>query len=180
AVHFDKSEDRPYIVAVTACPTGIAHTYMAADALKNKAKEMNVDIKVETNGSGGVKNPLSEADIKNASGVIVAADTKVEMDRFNGKRLLEVPVSDGIKRPEELIRSTLDEQGDVYEGSGGSSTQSSSSKGMPSIYKHLMNGVSNMLPFVVAGGILIAISFFWGIESANPDHADYSPIAEMI
>src|SRR5699024_11268289 len=94
--HVDKSEDRQYIVAVTACPTGIAHTYMAADGLKNKAKEMNVGIKVETNGSGGVKDPLSEADIKNASGVIVAADTKVEMDRFHGKRLLEVPVSDGI------------------------------------------------------------------------------------
>lgn len=180
AAHVDKSEDRPYIVAVTACPTGIAHTYMAADALKNKAKEMNVGIKVETNGSGGVKDPLSEADIKNASGVIVAADTKVEMDRFHGKRLLEVPVSDGIKRPEELIQSTLDEQGEIYEGSGSKSTAASSSKGRPSIYKHLMNGVSNMLPFVVAGGILIAISFFWGIESANPDHADYSPIAEMI
>ncbi|SDK79631.1 PTS fructose transporter subunit IIABC [Lacicoccus qingdaonensis] len=174
------NEDRPYIVAVTACPTGIAHTYMAADALKNKAKEMNVDIKVETNGSGGVKEPLSEADIEKASGVIVAADTKVEMARFNGKRLLEVPVSDGIKRPEALIQSTLDGQGEVYEGSDGGSSQSSSSKGKPSIYKHLMNGVSNMLPFVVAGGILIAISFFWGIESANPDHADYSPIAEMI
>ncbi len=174
------NEDRPYIVAVTACPTGIAHTYMAADALKNKAKEMNVDIKVETNGSGGVKEPLSEADIEKASGVIVAADTKVEMARFNGKRLLEVPVSDGIKRPEALIQSTLDGQGEVYEGSDRGSSQSSSSKGKPSIYKHLMNGVSNMLPFVVAGGILIAISFFWGIESANPDHADYSPIAEMI
>lgn len=176
----ESNEDRAYIVAVTACPTGIAHTYMAADALKNKAKEMNVDIKVETNGSGGVKNPLGEVDIKNAAGVIVAADTKVEMDRFNGKRVLEVPVSDGIKRPEELIQSTLDEQGEVYEGTGKKSATGSTSKGKPSIYKHLMNGVSNMLPFVVAGGILIAISFFWGIESANPDHADYSPIAEMI
>src|SRR5699024_3923192 len=103
------NEDKAYIIAVTACPTGIAHTYMAADALKNKAKEMNVDIKVETNGSGGVKNPLSEADIKNASGVIVAADTKVEMDRFNGKRLLEVPVSDGIKR--QIGRASCRERG---------------------------------------------------------------------
>lgn len=175
----EKNEENPYVIAVTACPTGIAHTYMAADALKNKAKEMNVDIKVETNGSGGVKDPLNEEDIKNALGVIVAADTKVEMDRFDGKRLLEVPVSDGIKRPEELIQSTLNEQGGLYTSSG-KSTESSSSKGKPSIYKHLMNGVSNMLPFVVAGGILIAISFFWGIESANPDHAEYSPIAEMI
>lgn len=175
----EKNEENPYVIAVTACPTGIAHTYMAADALKNKAKEMNVDIKVETNGSGGVKDPLNKEDIKNALGVIVAADTKVEMDRFDGKRLLEVPVSDGIKRPEELIQSTLNEQGGLYTSSG-KSTESSSSKGKPSIYKHLMNGVSNMLPFVVAGGILIAISFFWGIESANPDHAEYSPIAEMI
>lgn len=175
----EKNEENPYVIAVTACPTGIAHTYMAADALKNKAKEMNVDIKVETNGSGGVKDPLNEEDIKNALGVIVAADTKVEMDRFDGKRLLEVPVSDGIKRPEELIQSTLNEQGGLYTSSG-KSTESSSSKGKPSIYKHLMNGVSNMLPFVVAGGILIAISFFWGIESANPDHAEYNPIAEMI
>lgn len=93
----EKNEENPYVIAVTACPTGIAHTYMAADALKNKAKEMNVDIKVETNGSGGVKDPLNEEDIKNALGVIVAADTKVEMDRFDGKRLLEVPVSTVLK-----------------------------------------------------------------------------------
>src|SRR5699024_10612333 len=126
AAHVDKSEDRPYIVAVTACPPGIAHTYMAADALKNKAKEMNVGIKVETNGSGGVKDRLSDADIENASGVSVAADAKVEMDRIHGMRLLEVPVPHGIKRPEELSQSTHDDQGEIYEGSRSKSAAASS------------------------------------------------------
>jgi fructose-specific phosphotransferase system IIC component/fructose-specific phosphotransferase system IIA component/fructose-specific phosphotransferase system IIB component len=174
--------NRPYVVAVTACPTGIAHTYMAADALKNKANEMDVDIKVETNGSGGVKNRLTDDDIERAVGVIVAADTNVQMDRFDGKHVIEAPVADGMKRPVELIQNTLDEKGSIYKGSGDSKESGEDAKkGVGStIYKHLMNGVSNMLPFVVAGGILIAISFFWGIESADPESADYNAIAEMI
>lgn len=174
---------RPFIVAVTACPTGIAHTYMAADALKNKAAEMDVDIKVETNGSGGVKNKLTADEIERAVGVIIAADTNVQMERFDGKHLIEAPVADGMKRPVELIQNTLDEKGSIYKGSGGGSKEDAgdSKKSIGStIYKHLMNGVSNMLPFVVAGGILIAISFFWGIESADPSNAEYNVIAEMI
>ncbi|MFD2829515.1 PTS fructose transporter subunit IIABC [Corticicoccus populi] len=181
-VEVPADSSRPFIVAVTACPTGIAHTYMAADALKNKAAEMDVDIKVETNGSGGVKNKLTAEEIDRAVGVIVAADTNVQMDRFSGKHLTEVPVADGMKRPQELIQNTLDEKGSVYKGSGSSQSESEDSKkGVgATIYKHLMNGVSNMLPFVVAGGILIAISFFWGIESADPSNAEYNVIAEMI
>lgn len=193
--HYDESEaseedetvtdasENPFIVAVTACPTGIAHTYMAADAIKKKAGELGYDIKVETNGSAGVKNALTPEDIKRSAGVIVAADTNVEMSRFDGKNVVEVPVADGIKRPEELINQSVDSDRPTY--SSGSKkqkkdNQEGASKGKSSIYKHLMNGVSNMLPFVVAGGILIAISFMFGIQSADPTHAEYNPVAEMI
>lgn len=193
--HYDESEaseedetvtdasENPFIVAVTACPTGIAHTYMAADAIKKKAGELGYDIKVETNGSAGVKNALTPEDIKRSAGVIVAADTNVEMSRFDGKNVVEVPVADGIKRPEELINQSVDSDRPTY--SSGSKkqkkdNQEGASKGKSSIYKHLMNGVSNMLPFVVAGGILIAISFMFGIQSADPSHAEYNPVAEMI
>lgn len=174
--------DRPFILGVTACPTGIAHTYMAADALKKKAGEMGYDIKVETNGSAGVKNELTDEDIARATGIIVAADTNVQMGRFDGKNVVEAPVADGIKRPDELISQALDTSRAPYraEQSKKQMEGEKGAKGKPSIYKHLMNGVSNMLPFVVAGGILIAISFMFGIHSADPDHAQYNPLAEMI
>lgn len=170
---------QPFFVAVTGCPTGIAHTYMAADALKAKAKELGVTIKVETNGSDGVKNGLTEDDIKRADGIIVAADMNVEKQRFVGKRLIDVSVTDGIRRPEELITKAMNGKAPVYAGDG-SSSQEEGTKKKSGFYKHLMNGVSHMLPFVVGGGILIAISFMFGINSANPDHPTYSPIAEAL
>lgn len=153
--------DRPYIVAVTACPTGIAHTYMAEDALKKKAKELGVEIKVETNGSEGIKNRLTEEDIARAAGVIVAADKKVEMDRFNGKHLVNRPVSDGIRKTEQLINEALSGDAPAFHSSGQTVAEESSADGTfgQRIYKDLMNGVSHMLPFVIAGGIMIAISF---------------------
>lgn len=153
--------DRPYIVAVTACPTGIAHTYMAEDALKKKSKELGVEIKVETNGSEGIKNRLTEEDIARAAGVIVAADKKVEMDRFNGKHLVNRPVSDGIRKTEQLINEALSGDAPVFHSSGQTVAEESSADGTfgQRIYKDLMNGVSHMLPFVIAGGIMIAISF---------------------
>lgn len=159
----EKRKERPFIVAVTACPTGIAHTYMAEAALKETAEKMGVDIKVETNGSEGIKHKLTDSDINRAAGVIVAADKKVEMDRFNGKKLLNRPVIDGIKKPEELIEETLKGQGQVFHASGAetqsSDTEETSGGLWNRIYKDLMNGVSNMLPFVVGGGIIMAISF---------------------
>lgn len=157
-----KTSDRRYIVAVTACPTGIAHTYMAEDSLKKKAKEMGVDIKVETNGSEGIKHRLTAEDIARADGVIVAADKKVEMNRFNGKELVNRPVSDGIRKPEELINLALSGSAPIYHGDGeASSSEEKSDNGTVGqrIYKDLMNGVSHMLPFVIGGGIMIALSF---------------------
>lgn len=153
-----------FIVAVTACPTGIAHTYMAAESLEKKAKEIGCKIKVETRGSGGAKNVLTESEIDRAEAVIVAADTKVPMSRFNGKRVIEVQVSDGISKADKLINRALNGDAPVYKCNGGSEEGSSSkSSGSDSIghriYKHLMNGVSHMLPFVVGGGLLIAIAF---------------------
>lgn len=173
---------KEFIVAVTACPTGIAHTYMSADSLKSKAAEMGVDIKVETNGSGGAKNVLTADEIENATAVIVAADTKVEMNRFNGKHVIEVPVADGIRKPQALIERALKQDAPIYHGTGAASkNESEGGRGIGStIYKHLMNGVSNMLPFVVGGGILIAISFLWGFNSANPEDPSYNVIAEAL
>lgn len=155
------ADNRRYIVAVTACPTGIAHTYMAEDALKKKAKEMGVDIKVETNGSEGIKNRLSAEDIARADGVIIAADKKVEMNRFDGKSLVNRPVSDGIRKPEELINEALSGKAPIFHGDGQQSTDDHSAEGTVGqrIYKDLMNGVSHMLPFVIGGGIAIALSF---------------------
>ncbi|AIQ62830.1 PTS fructose transporter subunit IIC [Paenibacillus stellifer] len=154
------------VVAVTACPTGIAHTYMAEDALKKKAKELGINIRVETNGSEGAKNTLTADEISRASGVIVAADKQVEMGRFDGKPVLQRPVSDGIRKPEELIRKAAAGDAPIYRSKGGaSSAGGSAAEGKPSIgskiYKDLMNGISHMLPFVVGGGILIAISFLF-------------------
>ncbi|MFP3509271.1 fructose-specific PTS transporter subunit EIIC [Peribacillus sp. SIMBA_075] len=169
------------ILAVTACPTGIAHTYMAADALKAKAKEMGIDFKVETNGSTGIKNGLTAAEIDEADAIIVAADKQVEMDRFNGKHVIIVPVAHGIRKTEELLTRAMNQDAPVYKGTGNDkSDEGDSAKGGLGIYKHLMNGVSNMLPFVVGGGILVALSFFFGIQAADPANPDYNPIAKAL
>ncbi|WP_192988348.1 PTS fructose transporter subunit IIABC [Carnobacterium mobile] len=154
--------DRPFVIAVTACPTGIAHTYMAEDALKKKAAEMGVDIKVETNGTEGVKNRLTAADIERAAGVIVAADKNVEMNRFDGKHVLQRPVSDGIRKSEELIDKAVKQQAPTFHASGERDMEDSEEeKGsiISKVYKDLMNGISHMLPFVVGGGIIMALSF---------------------
>ncbi|WP_313094287.1 fructose-specific PTS transporter subunit EIIC [Streptococcus parasuis] len=155
------SGDRPFIVAVTACTTGIAHTYMAEEALKKQAAEMGVDIKVETNGASGVGNKLTAEDIKNAAGVIIAADKAVDMPRFNGKPLVSRPVAAGIKQPEELINLILEGKASAYTASEGAATVESSEKLSlgKAFYKHLMSGVSQMLPFVIGGGIMIALAF---------------------
>lgn len=173
-----KDFNRRYIVAVTACPTGIAHTYMAEDALKKQAKEMGVDIKVETNGSEGIKNRLTAEEIAKADGVIVAADKKVEMNRFDGKPLVNRPVSDGIRKPEELINEALSGNAPVFRGDGSAADNDGDSAADGTIgqriYKDLMNGVSHMLPFVIAGGIMIAISFmidnFMGVPNDSLQH----------
>ncbi|MCX8003148.1 MAG: fructose-specific PTS transporter subunit EIIC [Anoxybacillus mongoliensis] len=166
------------ILAVTACPTGIAHTYMAADALKAKAKEMGIDIKVETNGSSGVKNELTQQEIDEAIAIIVAADKQVEMDRFDGKYVIQVPVADAIRKPEQLIDRALKQDAPIYRASGGN--RSYAPKERTGFYKHLMNGVSNMLPFVVGGGILIAISFIFGIKAFDPNDPSFHPIAKAL
>ena len=157
----NQNSDRPYIVAVTACPNGIAHTYMAEENLKKKAKELGVDIKVETNGSEGVKHRLTADEIARAAGVVIAADKKVEMARFDGKPLVNKPVTAGIQEPENLINAILEEKAAVYHATGDEEASSSESDGTVwgNIYKQLMNGISHMLPFVIGGGILMAISF---------------------
>ncbi len=147
-----------FIVAVTACPVGIAHTYMAADSLINKANELGVNIKVETNGSVGVKNQLTADEIEKATGVIVAADKTIEMDRFAGKKVIQVPVKEAIRIPQELIEKTLKGEGEIYQSSNNKTTKDFSKKEKTGLYKHLMNGVSNMLPLVVCGGVLIALA----------------------
>ena len=156
-------KDAVFIVAVTACPTGIAHTYMAAEAIEKKAKELGYQVKVETRGSGGAKNVLTDDEIAKAAGVIVACDTNVPTDRFDGKKVIECQVSDGINKAEELIKRIAAGDAPVFKASGKKEASHSSVGGKESIghqiYKHLMNGVSHMLPFVVGGGILIAIAF---------------------
>ncbi|MGD6816891.1 PTS fructose transporter subunit IIABC [Metabacillus sp. 113a] len=175
------SSEEQLVLAVTACPTGIAHTYMAADSLKAKAKEMGVQIKVETNGSSGVKNLLTQDDIERASAIIVAADKQVEMERFGGKHVIEVPVAQAIRKPQELIEQALKQDASIYKSGKSASPDGQKEKGQRTgFYKHLMNGVSNMLPFVVGGGILIAISFMFGINSANPDDPSYNQIAYLL
>lgn len=156
-------KDDVFIVAVTACPTGIAHTYMAAEAIEKKAKELGYQVKVETRGSGGAKNVLTDDEIAKAAGVIVACDTNVPTDLFDGKKVIECQVSDGINKAEELIKRIAAGDAPVFKASGKKEASHSSVGGKESIghqiYKHLMNGVSHMLPFVVGGGILIAIAF---------------------
>ncbi|WP_096201719.1 PTS fructose transporter subunit IIABC [Bacillus sp. FJAT-45350] len=169
------------ILAVTACPTGIAHTYMAADALKEKAKEMGLEVKVETNGSSGVGNALTAADIKDAVAIIVAADTQVEMDRFDGKHVIQVPVAQAIRKPAELLEKASNQKASIYSAYGSKQqSDDGESKGKSGFYKHIMNGVSNMLPFVVGGGILIALSFIFGINAVDPDHESYHPLADAL
>lgn len=159
------SKGSDYIVAVTACTTGIAHTYMAEEALKKKAAEMGVAIKVETNGASGVGNKLTSSDIARAKGVIIAADKAVEMDRFDGKPLVSRPVADGIKKSEDLINIILDNKAQTYHAQNQNDKQSGESDGKSGLgsafYKHLMGGVSQMLPFVIGGGIMIAIAFLF-------------------
>lgn len=156
-------KDDVFIVAVTACPTGIAHTYMAAEAIEKKAKELGYQVKVETRGSAGAKNVLTDDEIAKAAGVIVACDTNVPTDRFDGKKVIECQVSDGINKTEELVKRIASGDAPVFKASGKKEASHSSVGGKESvghqIYKHLMNGVSHMLPFVVGGGILIAIAF---------------------
>ncbi|MFH0372205.1 fructose-specific PTS transporter subunit EIIC [Streptococcus sp. A22] len=180
------SGDRPFIVAVTACTTGIAHTYMAEEALKKQAAEMGVDIKVETNGASGVGNKLTAEDIKNAAGVIIAADKAVDMPRFNGKALVSRPVAAGIKQPEELINIILDGKASTYTATEGAATVESSEKLSlgKAFYKHLMSGVSQMLPFVIGGGILIALAFLFDNLLGVPSDSlgslgSYNEIAAM-
>lgn len=162
-----------FIAAVTACPTGIAHTYMAAEALEHQAEKMNVSIKVETNGSSGVKNQLTAADIQRAAGIIVACDKDVPIQRFVGKPVIFTKVANGIKIPEELIQTILDGKAPLFQGkeeaahtavlADGEETESAGRQ----IYKHLMNGVSHMLPFVIGGGILIALAFLFDMQHAG-------------
>lgn len=152
----------PYVLAVTGCPTGIAHTYMAAEALERKAEELGYQIKVETRGSSGAKNVLTAEEIAKADGIIVAADTKVPMERFDGKPVIITKVADGINKPEELIRKIVDKQAPVYKSEEAQETVSENTekKGIGhAVYQHLMSGVSHMLPFVIGGGIMMAIAF---------------------
>lgn len=169
-------DDKPLVVAVTACTTGIAHTYMAEEALIKQGQEMGVNVRVETNGASGVGTPLTADEIKRAKGVIVAADKAVEMPRFDGKPLISRPVAEGIKKPEELINTILDGKAETYHAAAGEASTAASDSGEKTglgaaFYKHLMSGVSQMLPFVIGGGIITAISFlidnFMGVPQSH-------------
>lgn len=175
AAETDRGDERYRIVAVTACPTGIAHTYMAAEALEQKAKELGVSIKVETNGSGGAKNVLTPQEIQEADGVIVAADKNVEMVRFDGKPVIMTNVSKGINEPEVLIQAVIDGKAPQYTYQGGKTTESNVSEETAGrqIYKHLMNGVSYMLPFVIGGGIMIAVAFLIDTIAGAPKDSTF-------
>ncbi|WP_425539212.1 PTS fructose transporter subunit IIABC [Microaceticoccus formicicus] len=186
-----KSESpRLKLLAVTGCPTGIAHTYMAQEALEKKARELGYDIKVETRGSGGAKNVLTAEDIREADGIIVASDTAVPMSRFNGKKVIETKVSDGISKPGELIEKVLSESTKTYRASETETVETRDSEGIGhKIYKDLMSGVSHMLPFVVGGGILIALAFLidgFSVdmnalpEDLRGNFGSITPIAAMI
>lgn len=159
------------VLAVTACPTGIAHTYMAAEALEEKGKELGIPVKAETNGSSGAKNVLTKEEIAACDGIIIAADKNVEMARFDGKPLIKVKVSDGIHKSQELIEKVVNGEAPIYHHHGGADNSSVEDDGEGighQIYKHLMNGVSHMLPFVIGGGILIAIAFLLDDYSIDP------------
>ena len=167
------------VLAVTACPTGIAHTYMAAEKLNERAKERGIPIKVETNGSSGVKNRLTPEEIAEADVIIVAADTKVEMARFDGKPVIQTKVGKAIHETDVLLDRATQKDAPIYHAEA-KSDKGDSTEPKSGFYKHLMNGVSNMLPFVVGGGILIALSFFWGIHSSDPASPEYNAFAAML
>lgn len=180
----EQVEGNPYILAVTACPTGIAHTFMAEEKLKQAAKAAGYDIKVETNGQNGVNNRLTAKDIERATAIIVAADKQVEMARFDGKPLINRKVADGINKASELIDQAAKADAPIYHANRESAQAVDYSEEKESLgrqfYKHLMNGVSHMLPFVVAGGILIALSFSWGIYAADISDPSYNEIAHIL
>lgn len=160
------------ILAVTACPTGIAHTYMAAEALEKAGEKMGYPLKAETNGSGGAKNVLTKKEIEECDGIIIAADKNVEMARFDGKPVIKTSVSNGINKPEELIQKIIDGKGAIYHAEGGEVSSSDDDEKESfghKVYKHLMNGVSHMLPFVVGGGVLIALGFLIDTIAGNAD-----------
>ena len=163
------------VLAVTACPTGIAHTYMAAEALEKAGKKLGITIKVETNGSGGAKNIHTKEEIENCDGIIVAADKNVEMARFDGKKVISTQVSDGIKIPEKLINRIVSGDAPIYHHSGAAAESASSGNESfgRKLYKHLMNGVSNMLPFTIAGGIFIALAFLIDTIAGAPQTGDF-------
>ena len=168
----EESKDGYRVLAVTACPTGIAHTFMAAESLEEKGKEMGVSIKVETNGSGGAKNVLTAKEIEAAECIIIAADKKVDMARFDGKKVIQTKVANGIHKAEELINKATSGDANIYHHSGSKNSDENNSEEKESIgrqiYKHLMNGVSHMLPFVIGGGILIALAFLFDDYSIDP------------
>lgn len=169
----EKKEEKGYeILAITACPTGIAHTYMAAEALEKMGDELGHKVKVETHGQSGVKNKFTKEEIKNAKAVIIAADTKVDLSRFDGKKLVKAKVADGINKPKELIQHVLSSDAKVYHSSNEKIQEDDDTKeGIGrQIYKHLMNGVTHMLPFVVGGGILIALAFLFDDYSIDPSN----------
>lgn len=169
------SESAYKVLAVTACPTGIAHTYMAAEALEKAGRKLNISIKVETNGSGGAKNVLTQEEIDGCDGIIVAADKSVEMSRFDGKKVISTKVSDGIKIPEELIQRIGKGDAPVYHHTGAKAADTNVGEESfgRKLYKHLMNGVSNMLPFTVAGGIFIALAFLIDTLCGAPQDANF-------
>ncbi|KAB7667183.1 PTS fructose transporter subunit IIABC [Bacillus sp. B1-b2] len=170
------------IVGVTGCPTGIAHTFLAAESLKKSAEEMGIQVKIQTNGSTGIQNKLTAEDISNADGIIVAADIKVDMDVFGDKKVIKTSVKDGIHHAQHLIEEALAGKGKVYNGNNTNLNEAKERTRMkqPKIYSHLMNGVSFMIPFVVAGGILIAISFMFGIHASDPNSEDYNRFAAFL
>lgn len=176
------------LIGATGCATGIAHTYMAQEALENAAKKMGYSMKVETHGQTGVDDPLTADEINNAKAVIVASDVDVDADRFAGKRVVQVPVADGIKEPENLIKRALSPSTPIFKANLAGAAKSAVSDEAASsgtsfwhlVYTSLMNGISHMLPFVVAGGVLMAVSMFWGIDSANVKSAEYNSFAAML
>ena len=173
------------LIAATGCPTGIAHTFMAQEALEKAAKQKGVSIKVETHGQIGVENELTAAEIAAADAVIIAADKDVQAERFTGKRVISVPVAEGIRNADQLIADALAGKGTIQGGEAAARTEEqNTATGKESIghqiYKHLMNGVSRMLPFVVAGGVLVAVSFLFGIYSYDPESSQYNWFAALL
>src|SRR5699024_3159114 len=173
------------MIAATGCPTGIAHTYMAQESLEEAAKKKGISIKVETHGQEGVDNPLSDSEISDADDMIIAEDKKVYIENCNGKHVLKVYISKGIKEPDELINKIM--SGNIQEYKSGqvreekqTNSEENKSSFWHSLYVSLMNGVSHMLPFVVAGGVMMAVSFMFGIDSADPASDQYNQFAYLL